>query len=170
MTNLPNVSEAVERVKAALARAEDLGIERSLFGRQGPGLVMSDLTTLLADHSRLSAANAHWADMANEVADDLLARAESAEAKLADALVALRPFAKFDLNGFDGIVLEVVPSSPTNPARRIEPILSHYFRLAAHTFARLSGDPEPGASTSPAEAGCQAAMAPTVRTSSGVEE
>ena len=42
------VKEAVERVTAGLAKADDLGVERTLFGRSGPGLVMSDLRTLLA--------------------------------------------------------------------------------------------------------------------------
>lgn len=43
---------------------------------------------------------------------------------------ALRPFAAFRLDGFEGEVLEVVPSSPDNPARRIEPIWTGHFRRA----------------------------------------
>lgn len=54
--------------------------------------------------------------------------------RLKRAEEALRPFAKFDMSGFDGIVLEVVPSDPRNPAPRVEPILADYFRRAAAYF------------------------------------
>lgn len=41
------VAAAVERISAALYRAEEIGTERVLFGRQGPGIVLSDLRTIL---------------------------------------------------------------------------------------------------------------------------
>lgn len=58
--------------------------------------------------------------------------------QLEGAKEALRPFAKFNLSGFSGEVLEVVPSSPDNPAHRIEPIWTSHFRLAASTLYELN--------------------------------
>lgn len=64
------------------------------------------------------------------------ARALSAEAEVLRLRGVLEPFAKFRLEGFDGEeVLEVVPSSPDNPARRIEPIFTTYFRAARSALA-----------------------------------
>lgn len=42
------VVEACERASAYLAKAERLGVERSIIGREGPGLSMADLSTILA--------------------------------------------------------------------------------------------------------------------------
>jgi len=79
-------------------------------------------------------ANAAWIAAASPTAIlALIERLERAEA-------ALRPFAKFDMSGFDGIVLEVVPSDPRNPAPRIEPILADYFRRAAAYFSAPAGE------------------------------
>lgn len=51
----------------------------------------------------------------------------------------LRPFARFNLHGFDGVVLEVVPSSPDNPSHRIEPILKEYFVAAQDALQKDAG-------------------------------
>ena len=64
------------------------------------------------------------------------------EGEVVEALLkALEPFAKFRLDGFDEYgVLEVVPASPDNPARRIEPIGAINFRRAAEAYAKGKGE------------------------------
>ena len=42
------VKEAVARIEAGLERAEEIGTERVLFGRRGPGIVLEDLRAILA--------------------------------------------------------------------------------------------------------------------------
>lgn len=43
----PETVSMISRMRAALDKAQDIGTERVLFGRSGPGLVLSDLRTLL---------------------------------------------------------------------------------------------------------------------------
>lgn len=66
---------------------------------------------------------------------DALKAIDPSARRIADLEAALEPFAKFDLSGFEGEVLEVVPSSPKNPARRIEPIWTSHFRRARTALA-----------------------------------
>jgi hypothetical protein len=56
------VTGAVQRVERALERAESFGIVRTLFGREGPGLVMADLSTLLAEHEAMREALEFYRD------------------------------------------------------------------------------------------------------------
>jgi hypothetical protein len=60
------VAEAVSRLEAGLSKAEDIGVERTLFGRSGPGLIMSDLRLIL---SALSSQAEALEAMAGELAD-----------------------------------------------------------------------------------------------------
>jgi len=75
-----------------------------------------------------------------EAIDDMTeaAAALRAQQERIDALeAALKPFATFRIEGFKGSVLEVVPASPDNPARRIEPIWAVHFERA---HATLTGE------------------------------
>lgn len=85
-----DLQQAVERLSKALDKADDLGIERTLFGRSGPGLIIADLRLILD-------ALQHRGDV--ELADRLEAHAdvlkeawgeEDTDALLREASTALR--------------------------------------------------------------------------------
>jgi hypothetical protein len=96
------------------------------------------------------------ADSINAMVAAAEARASTAEARVVELEGALKPFANFRLEGFDGEVLEVVPSSPMNPASRIEPVWAGYFRKAR--AALLS--PPPGEEGGRGSSGAERAGAP----------
>lgn len=131
-------SAALTDVKAAVERLTEVVAGRAReSGQWRPDPRTDDIRTLIADHANLVEANAILNIMNQQrVAVELELEAEH-EADLATLSseitrlrAALEPFAKFRLDGFDGTVLEVVPSDPDNPARRIEPIWKEHFERA----------------------------------------
>lgn len=62
-------------------------------------------------------------------------REDALQAEVEALKLALKPFADFRLEGFDGAtVLEVTHANPDNPASRIEPIWTIHFQNARTTL------------------------------------
>jgi hypothetical protein len=127
-----------------------------VFARDTGALAGSDVLEWFVTHTDTLKARWNVQDELFERLQAAEARASTAEARVAELVGALEPFANFRLEGFDGEVLEVVPSSPMNPASRIEPVWAGYFRKAR--AALLS--PPPGEEGGRGSSGAERAGAP----------
>jgi hypothetical protein len=93
------------------------------------------LQSLQASVRELEARDHTWCLQADEQAQ----RIQEMQASVRVKDEALRPFANFNLDGFDSTVLEVVNPWPENPAPRIEPIYVADFKRARAALSDQQG-------------------------------